>query len=171
MERLPRQFDDAPRRPGGLLRTGEAGHQQAKLGVAEPGKRIRSAQTLLDAPDQETDQLVGERLAQRIGDQLEQSEVDDEHGDRLLRAVRGQERLVDAIVEQDAVAQSGGIVAQRQTARGRPAAPDIVRTAARTRSPRHSRLLSDACSWMRWPLRRRPISARNGPSLRRNRRG
>ena len=113
-ERLPRQFGDAPRRPGGLLRTGKAGHQQAKLGVAEPGKRVRSAQTLLDPPDQEADQLVGERLTQRIGDQLEQSEVDDEHGDRLLRAVRGQDRLVDAIVEQDAVAQSGGIVAQRR---------------------------------------------------------
>jgi hypothetical protein len=32
----------------------------------------------------------------------------------LLRAVRRQDRLVDAIVEEDAVAQSGGVVAQRR---------------------------------------------------------
>jgi hypothetical protein len=81
-----------------------ARHQQAELGVAEPGERIRPAQTLLDPPDQKSDQLVGERLAKRIGDQLEQSEVDDEHGDWMLRAVRRQDRLVDPIVEQDAVA-------------------------------------------------------------------
>ena len=48
---------------GGLLRTGKPGHQQAELGVAEPGERVRSAQALLDPPDQEADQLVGERLA------------------------------------------------------------------------------------------------------------
>ena len=40
--------------------------------------------------------------------------MDDEHGDRLLRAVGGQDRLVDAIVEQDTVAQSRGVVAQRR---------------------------------------------------------
>ena len=63
-KRLSRQLGDAPGRAGGLLRTGKAGHQQTELRVAEPGERVRSAQALLDPPDQETDQLVGERLTQ-----------------------------------------------------------------------------------------------------------
>src|ERR671918_1163277 len=79
-ERLPRQLGDSAGRAGSLLRAGESGHQQAKLGVAEPGKSIRSAQALLDALDQQADQLVRERPTESLTDQLEQVEVDDEHG-------------------------------------------------------------------------------------------
>jgi hypothetical protein len=52
--------------------------------------------------------------AEGIGDQLEQVEVNDEHGGRLLRAVRRQNGLFDSIVEQHVIAQSRGVIGQRQ---------------------------------------------------------
>ena len=69
---------------------------------------------VLDALDHSADQLIGERCTERLGDQLEQLEVDDEHGRGLLATVRGQDGLIDAIIEQHVVAKSGGVIDQRQ---------------------------------------------------------
>jgi hypothetical protein len=169
--RLARQFRDPPGRGGGLLGVGEPGHQKAEFGVGQSGKRIRSAQAFLNPADHRADQLIREGSTEGVRNQPEELKVHHEHRRRLLRAIRGQDGLIDAVVKQHLVAQPCGVIGQRQqlligadfrhVVQDGDAEPVAMPVQGAERGV-HMETPAVAAA---------PISARTSPSLRRNRRG
>jgi hypothetical protein len=103
-----------------------ARQQKAELGGADAGERVRAAQGLAQAGDRLGQELVGERLAHGATDGPQQLEVDAKERDRHTGAVGAEDRLVDAIGEQDLERQPGHVVEQRARLAGRVQLGDVL---------------------------------------------
>ena len=97
----------------GRLGVARSREQQAELGLADPGERVGAAQALAQPGHRLGQQLLGERLAHRRANGSQQLEMDAQERHRLAGAIRGQQRLVDAIGEQHVQRQPRAAVEQR----------------------------------------------------------
>ena len=87
-----------------VLRAVEAVEQDRELVAAEARDGVGRAHALAQALGDRDEQLVADRVAERVVDGLEVVDVDEQHGDGRIGL---RERLVDAVDEQRAVGQPG----------------------------------------------------------------
>ena len=87
-----------------VLRRPEREHDE--LVAADPRDGIRRADDRLEPPRDRPQHLVSGLVAADVVHTLEAVEVDDEERERLARAARAGQRLVDTVVEERAVRQA-----------------------------------------------------------------
>jgi hypothetical protein len=90
------------------------GEQHDELVTALPADRIRGARTAQQAGRDGLEQLVAERVPERIVDVLEAIEVEVEDRDVSLVARGRADRVADAFLEEHAIRQAGEIVMLRR---------------------------------------------------------
>jgi hypothetical protein len=71
--------------------------------MTDAGDGVRLAHDCLEAPRERLQHQVAGAVPAHVVDVLEPVEVDGDQRERLARAARAAERLLDAILEQDAV--------------------------------------------------------------------
>ena len=98
-----------------------------ELVAAEPRDGVRAADDVLQAAAERDQQLVAGLVAERVVDRLELVDVEQQHRDVALRALRAGERLADAVVEERAVRQAGQRVVERLVADARLALVAVER--------------------------------------------
>ena len=97
--------------------------------------------------------------------------MNDEDRGGLLPTVRGQDGLIDAVVEQHVVAQSGGVIGQRQEPLVGAHLGDVVENGDLEPIATPLKRAERGVQMEARPLRQRATKARTNPSLRRNSRG
>ena len=122
-ERLPHATDE--RRS--LLVPCRPERQHDELVPADPGDGVRRAHDRLEPARDGAQHLVARLVTAHVVDPLEAVEVDDEEGERLLRATRSGERLLDTVVEERAIRQPGERVTQGESMRRLDLAPQEQR--------------------------------------------
>jgi hypothetical protein len=95
---------------------GEIGQAHDELVSAEPRDTVTLAHTGLQARGGELQQLVADRVTERVVHALETVEIDEQHGHLALIAAGVQQRLLDAVAAQQAVRQAGQRIVLRQVA-------------------------------------------------------
>ena len=83
----------------------DPGHEQRELVAAEARHRVALADVLLDPLGHLAQQLVADRVAERVVDDLEAVEVEEEDGQPLVVAVGLRHGERQAVVEEEAVGQ------------------------------------------------------------------
>ena len=101
-ERLERALGDLHGAPLGIL---VADHEHGELVAAEPGDDVVAADRVHEPGRDAAQQLVADRVPERVVDALEVVEVDEHHRDLALGVAL--ERLAHALAEQRAVGQPG----------------------------------------------------------------
>src|SRR6185436_20336001 len=94
-------------------RVGGVGDQDGELVAPHPGGRVARADGLRDAPADRDQQLVADRVPERVVDLLEVVEVDEQHAHRAGAAPGELERLLQPVAEQHPVGQAGEPVVER----------------------------------------------------------
>ena len=96
---------DLPRDLGGVLLGADARDEQRELVAAEARDRVALADVLLDPLGDLAQQLVADRVAERVVDDLEAVEVEEEDGQPLVVPVGLGHGERQAVVEEQAVGQ------------------------------------------------------------------
>ncbi len=91
---------------------GRALAQHAELVAAEPGDDLALADDVVEPGRDDRQQLVPPVVAERVVDLLEPLEIDEEHGQSLLLAILGLQRLVEPLAELRPVGEPGQVVVQ-----------------------------------------------------------
>ena len=101
------RFADLPGDLGRVFFGGDARDEERELVAAEARDRVALADVLLDALGDLAEQLVADGVAQRVVDDLEAVEVEEEHGEPLVVAVRLGHGERQAVAEEEPVRQVG----------------------------------------------------------------
>ena len=112
-ERLPDRRMDFINQPSGFRPVPDGGLNDGEFVAAEPGRHIGLAEATAQALGDALEQLIADRMAERVVDALELVDVDIEHRQLLARPYRLQ-RLFQPLAEQDPVRQVGQPVVMRQ---------------------------------------------------------
>ena len=110
-EVLVEQSEDAPGHIQGLVRSPDAFEEDRELVAAETRRRVALPELPFEPIGDLDEQAVSEDVAVAVVDELEVVDVHEEHGDLASRSSTGQ-RVLHALLEQDAVRQSGESVVE-----------------------------------------------------------
>ena len=117
---------------------GAGGRDDGEFVAAEPGDDVVGAQRAREPLGDAADQLVADRMAERVVDILEVIEVDIEDRGRRASASHFGDRHLEPFAEEDAVGQPAQRVVQREMAQpglagrdGRCGAPHVAEDDAR----------------------------------------
>ena len=112
-ERLPDRRMDFVNELSGFRPVLDSGLNDGEFVAAEPGRHVGLLETAAQALGDALEQLVADRMAERVVDALELVDVDIEHRQLLARPYR-LERLFQPLAKQDPVRQVGQRVVMRQ---------------------------------------------------------
>ena len=112
-KRLPDRRMDFINEPSGFRPVLDSGLNDGELVAAEPGRHVGFLEATAQALGDALEQLIADRMAERVVDALELVDVDIEHRQLLARPYR-LERLFQPLAEQDPVRQVGQPVVMRQ---------------------------------------------------------
>ena len=116
----PRQpVEQSIRRRGRVLDTRGIGQDEHELVAADARHGVAGAQRLGESPRDCLQQLVADRVPERVVDGLEAIQVDEDHRRAAVAFARRRQRVVEALVQQPPVGQAG----QRVVVRKVPDAP------------------------------------------------
>ena len=98
---------------GDFLRTRHIRQQHRELVAAKPRDHVGRTQALAQTASNRLEQLVADRVAKTVIDELETVEVEIEHGCLLVRAIEARENLVEPLLKPRAVRQAGQCIMMR----------------------------------------------------------
>ena len=98
----------------GIIDIGDVLQDDDELVTAQPRHRVGRPHGAAQAVSHFLEQFVADLVTERVVDDLETVEVEKHHRDAALAARRLRQRMLQAVVEQRAVGQSGQYIVVRQ---------------------------------------------------------
>ena len=85
----------------------DVGDEDEELVASEPGDDVGRPHGVAEPVGHDAEELVAGRVAVAVVHKLEVVEVDEEHGDRQVAALGARDRLLEVLLEEEAVGQVG----------------------------------------------------------------